>query len=108
MTMNFNVFTAAAQAKLERVVWASSETTLGLPVYAPHPAQCRWTRITTRSRRGTYALPWHLSGDSVAQAGRLRGPVSCASGATCASVGLRYDCRIKPNCHQGGAGGAAG
>jgi nucleoside-diphosphate-sugar epimerase len=31
MTMNFNVFHAAASCELERVVWASSETTLGLP-----------------------------------------------------------------------------
>lgn len=37
----YNVFTAALQLKLDRVVWASSETTLGLPfdrqppVYAP-------------------------------------------------------------------------
>jgi nucleoside-diphosphate-sugar epimerase len=31
MTMNFNVFHAAAALGLERVVWASSETTLGLP-----------------------------------------------------------------------------
>jgi nucleoside-diphosphate-sugar epimerase len=31
MTMNFNVFHAAASLRLERVVWASSETTLGLP-----------------------------------------------------------------------------
>ena len=35
MTMNFNVFMAAAQAGLERVVWASSETTLGLPFDEP-------------------------------------------------------------------------
>jgi nucleoside-diphosphate-sugar epimerase len=35
MTMNLNVFTAAAQAKLERVVWASCETTLGLPFDEP-------------------------------------------------------------------------
>jgi nucleoside-diphosphate-sugar epimerase len=40
MAMNFNVFLAAAQIRLERVVWASSETTLGLPFddaprYAP-------------------------------------------------------------------------
>jgi nucleoside-diphosphate-sugar epimerase len=40
MTMNFNVFMAAAQARVDRVVWASSETTLGLPFdaaprYAP-------------------------------------------------------------------------
>jgi nucleoside-diphosphate-sugar epimerase len=35
MTMNFNVFTAAAQHQLGRVVWASSETTLGLPFDVP-------------------------------------------------------------------------
>lgn len=39
-TMNFNVFSAAATVRLSRVVWASSETTLGLPFdvaprYAP-------------------------------------------------------------------------
>jgi nucleoside-diphosphate-sugar epimerase len=35
MTMNFNVFQAAAQTGVARVVWASSETTLGLPFDAP-------------------------------------------------------------------------
>jgi nucleoside-diphosphate-sugar epimerase len=35
MTMNFNVFYAAANLKLSRVVWASSETTLGLPFDVP-------------------------------------------------------------------------
>jgi nucleoside-diphosphate-sugar epimerase len=35
MTMNFNVFSAAAKAGLSRVVWASSETTLGLPFDVP-------------------------------------------------------------------------
>jgi nucleoside-diphosphate-sugar epimerase len=35
MTMNYNVFTAAAHLKLSRVVWASSETTLGLPFDEP-------------------------------------------------------------------------
>jgi nucleoside-diphosphate-sugar epimerase len=35
MTMNFNVFHAAANLKLSRVVWASSETTLGLPFDVP-------------------------------------------------------------------------
>lgn len=35
MTMNFNMFSAAAQAGLSRVVWASSETTLGLPFDVP-------------------------------------------------------------------------
>ncbi|MBO3747014.1 NAD(P)-dependent oxidoreductase [Streptosporangiaceae bacterium NEAU-GS5] len=34
-TMNSNVFLAAAQLKIGRVVWASSETTLGLPFDVP-------------------------------------------------------------------------
>ena len=35
ITMNYNVFSAATQLKLGRVVWASSETTLGLPFGTP-------------------------------------------------------------------------
>jgi nucleoside-diphosphate-sugar epimerase len=35
MAMNFNFFAAAAAVKLSRVVWASSETTLGLPFDTP-------------------------------------------------------------------------
>jgi nucleoside-diphosphate-sugar epimerase len=35
MAMNFNVFRAASQAGLAQVVWASSETTLGLPFDVP-------------------------------------------------------------------------
>jgi nucleoside-diphosphate-sugar epimerase len=35
MAMNFNVFLAAPQTGIRRVVWASSETTLGLPFDTP-------------------------------------------------------------------------
>jgi nucleoside-diphosphate-sugar epimerase len=35
VTMNFNVFQAATQTGLRRVVWASSETTIGLPFDTP-------------------------------------------------------------------------
>lgn len=35
VTMNYHVFTAATQLGLARVVWASSETTLGLPFDIP-------------------------------------------------------------------------
>jgi nucleoside-diphosphate-sugar epimerase len=35
ITMNYNVFSAAASLGLSRVVWASSETTLGLPFDVP-------------------------------------------------------------------------
>jgi nucleoside-diphosphate-sugar epimerase len=38
MAMNSNVFLAAAQLGLQRVVWASSETTLGLPFDPPRYA----------------------------------------------------------------------
>lgn len=38
ITMNSNVFLAAAQLGLKRVVWASSETTLGLPFDPPRYA----------------------------------------------------------------------
>ena len=39
ITMNFNVFQAAASLKLSRVVWASSETALGLPFDTPAPVR---------------------------------------------------------------------
>ena len=48
MTMNFNVFHAAAALGLHAVVWASSETTLGLPFgHGPEqfpgaPGELRW------------------------------------------------------------------
>lgn len=35
ITANYNVFSAAVDLKLKRVVWASSETTLGLPFDTP-------------------------------------------------------------------------
>ena len=35
ITMNFNIFHAAAALDMDRVVWASSETTLGLPFDMP-------------------------------------------------------------------------
>ena len=35
ISMNYNLFQAATDLKLERVVWASSETTLGLPFDTP-------------------------------------------------------------------------
>jgi nucleoside-diphosphate-sugar epimerase len=36
-TSTYNVFSAGALLRLQRVVWASSETTLGLPFDNPHP-----------------------------------------------------------------------
>ena len=49
MTMNFNVFMAATQAGIGRVVWASSQTTLGLPFDVP-PRTHQWMKTTIRCR----------------------------------------------------------
>ena len=50
--MNSNVFFAAAKHGVRRVVWTSSETTLGFPFGPRHRrCTCRSTRIITRSRR---------------------------------------------------------
>jgi len=91
MTMNFNVFLAAAQARLERVVWASSETTLGLPMGCPRsPARpslptspagpasrsSRCGSPTSSARRNTKASP---------PTGRTRGRASGTCGATSTS-----------------------
>ena len=45
MAMNFNVFHAAASCGLSRVVWASSETTLGLPFTATNGLPPRYAPV---------------------------------------------------------------
>jgi nucleoside-diphosphate-sugar epimerase len=69
IAMNYHVFNAAAQVGLDRVVWASSETTLGLPFdtpprYAPidedhypHP-----TTSYALSKVASETLAGHLAG----------------------------------------------
>ena len=72
-TSTYNVFAAAQLLGLRRVVWASSETTLGLPFEREQPATRRSTRSTrccrnpaTRSRRSS---PRRWPGSSAAGAG---------------------------------------
>jgi hypothetical protein len=60
MTMNFNVFTAAAQAGLERVARASSETTLGLPFDVPPryaPVDEVFADVTLTREVGEFGTP---------------------------------------------------
>ncbi|HEY7146895.1 MAG TPA: NAD(P)-dependent oxidoreductase [Streptosporangiaceae bacterium] len=69
ITMNYNVFSAAAQLRLGQVVWASSETTLGLPFdvpprYAPvdeehYPLPCSSYAL---SKVASETIAGHISG----------------------------------------------
>ena len=52
----YNVFAAAMQLKLERVVWASSETTLGLPFDREKPAYAPIDEQHPLYPESTYAL----------------------------------------------------
>lgn len=52
----YNVFSAAALLKLERVVWASSETTLGLPFDDPKPHYAPIDELHPLYPQSSYAL----------------------------------------------------
>jgi len=133
--MNFNVFHAAASCGLSRVVWASSETTLGLPFTATNglpPRYARWTKITTRydldvrtvEGRERDDRPSHLAvvGDAVRSASllqhhgsrRLPSVPLDVGGSTLAQVepvGLRRRSRRRerlPPIPDGALGGARG
>lgn len=87
--MNANVFMAAAQLGLERVVWASSETTLGLPFddpprYAPVDEDHYPVPATT------YALS-KVVGETMAE--------HIAGWAQIPFVGLRYSNIIEPDAY---------
>ena len=60
----YNVFAAAEANGMQRVVWASSETVLGLPFDTP-PHSRRSTRPSSRARRPSYALS-KLTGETLA------------------------------------------
>jgi nucleoside-diphosphate-sugar epimerase len=55
-TSCYNVFAAAQQLKLERVVWASSETTLGLPFDREKPAYAPLDELAPPLPESSYAL----------------------------------------------------
>jgi nucleoside-diphosphate-sugar epimerase len=72
MTSTYNVFAAAVRLRLERVVWASSETTLGLPFdtppdYAPVDEQAELRPETS------YALSKVLGEEAARQFSRWSG-----------------------------------
>lgn len=65
-TSTYNVFTAATTLKLQRVVWASSETTLGLPFDTVQPAQVPLDEAHFPYPESSYALSKVL-GEQMAQ-----------------------------------------
>ena len=56
ITSTYNVFAAAALLKLKRVVWASSETTLGLPFDNPVPHYAPIDELHPLYPQSSYAL----------------------------------------------------
>lgn len=66
MMSTYNVFSAAAQLGLERVVWASSETLIGLPFERERPRYAPIDEGHTRLPESHYALS-KLAGEAIAE-----------------------------------------
>jgi nucleoside-diphosphate-sugar epimerase len=96
----YNVFSAAATLGLRRVVWASSETVLGLPFDDPLPAYAPVDEAAPPIPNTTYALSKVLGEEMARQFARW-------SGLTI--VGLRFSNIIEPDGPDGpgGPGGYA-
>jgi nucleoside-diphosphate-sugar epimerase len=87
ITSTYNVFQAAALLKLQRVVWASSETTLGLPFDRVQPVYAPIDEEHPLSPESTYALSKVLSEEMARQVNRWSGiPM----------VGLRFSNVMEP------------
>jgi nucleoside-diphosphate-sugar epimerase len=70
MESTFNVFAAATSLGLQRVVWASSETTLGLPYYREKPAYAPIDEQHPLYPESSYALSKVLSEEMARQYSR--------------------------------------
>jgi len=66
MTSTYNVFSAAAQLGMERVVWASSETLIGLPFARQEPAYAPIDEDHPLRPESHYALA-KLAGEAIAE-----------------------------------------
>ena len=130
ITSTHAVFAAAARLRLERVVWASSETTLGLPFddppdYAPideqhEPAARKLLRALEGARRGDGAAVQPLDRDPVRRtsllehhgARRLRAVPVLLGRPACPQVESLELCRREPRrpehqaCARGGDRGS--
>ncbi|MFA9478106.1 NAD-dependent epimerase/dehydratase family protein [Phycisphaerales bacterium AB-hyl4] len=86
-TSTYNVFSAAATLNMKRVVWASSETTLGLPFPANPPAYAPVDEAHPLTPHTTYALSKVVGEELARQFSRWSGiPI----------VGLRFSNIMEP------------
>lgn len=91
MSSTFNVFTAAIALGLKRIVWASSETTLGLPFDRQKPAYAPIDEDHPLYPESTYALSKVLSEEMARQMNRWSGvPI----------IGLRFSNIMEPHDYQ--------
>lgn len=90
MASTYNIFTAAVSLKLQRVVWASSETTLGLPFDTP-PAYAPIDEQHPPRPESSYALSKILSEEMARQMNRWSG---------IPFIGLRFSNIMEPEDYQ--------
>lgn len=91
MTSTYNVFTAAVKLGLRRVVWASSETTLGLPFERQKPLYAPIDEAHPLFPESSYALSKVLSEELARQFNRWSG---------IPFVGLRFSNIMEPHDYQ--------
>src|SRR5438874_1719839 len=91
MLSTYNVFSAAVSLHLQRVVWASSETTLGLPFEREKPAYAPIDEEHPLYPESSYALSKILSEEMARQFNRWSG---------IPFVGLRFSNIMEPQDYQ--------
>lgn len=91
MTSTYNVFSAATTLRLARVVWASSETTLGLPFDREQPAYAPIDELHPLYPQSSYALSKVLSEEMARQFSRWSGV---------SFVGLRFSNIMEPHDYE--------
>jgi nucleoside-diphosphate-sugar epimerase len=91
MASTYNVFSAATMLGLKRVVWASSETTLGLPFDREQPAYAPIDEDHPLYPESSYALSKVLSEEMARQFNRWSGAPF---------VGLRFSNIMEPQDYQ--------
>lgn len=91
MTSTYNIFSAATTLGLERVVWASSETTLGLPFDREQPAYAPIDEQHPLYPQTSYALSKVLGEEMARQFSRV---------SSIPFVGLRFSNIMEPHDYE--------